>query len=126
MQIIIIESAEELAEQIVKHQDAAHISTRDAILACLHPIKVPSDAVKLVKKIREGSVFRHDLSERYYKLLDAEAAALITAHPRKVPRAMLDEIYSLGYSQGTDCASLEDDGVDNMAAIIAKYGYHVE
>jgi len=38
------------------------------------------DAVKLVKKIREGLVFGHNLSERYYKLLDAEAAALIIAH----------------------------------------------
>ena len=75
-QIIIIDSAEALAEQIaeVLSMNAPHIVA--TIASCLHPIEVPSDAEELVEKIREGATFGHDLSERYCKLLDDLRAAI--------------------------------------------------
>jgi len=120
MPIIIIESAEALAEQIVKHQDAAHISTRDAILACLHPIEVPSDAGNIVAAVRGSAVPRHDLSSHYFNYTKTEATALITAYSRMVPRAMLDEMWKNGYEHANGKKDID------MADIAAKYGYHTE
>ena len=90
----------------------------------LHPIEVPSDAEGLIDKLEKLLNMDDDIYPPDNRC-DA-AAALITAHSRTVPRAMLDEIYSLGYSHGKNYENLEDDGINNMGAIIAKYGYHAE
>jgi len=116
-QIIIIDSAEALAEQI--HQEYIKnplVNVKLAVLNCLHPIEVPSDAVELVKMIRSGSPFSSD-GNPY--LSDTAAAALITAHSRTVLRVMLHDIYSLWPK---DYFTL-DKGID---AAIEKYGYHAE
>ena len=115
-QIIIIDSAEALAEQIAEKlsMNAPHVVA--AIAAVLHPIEVPSDAGELVEKIRAnkpGSFTGLLLSKD-------EAAALLTAHSRTVPREMLDEIWLNGYQ----CANGKKD--TDMADIAAKYGYHAE
>jgi hypothetical protein len=78
------------------------------------------DAMKIVRKIREGATFGHDLSERYCKLLDTEAAALIEDYGRRVPRAMLEEISDMG----DPC--LNDLRRERLDAIAAKYGVKLE
>lgn len=125
MQVIIMESAEALAIQIerelIKHSCDAPVV--DSILSCLHPIEVPNEVEKLVGKIRAGTpkmiagdtrgaseyAVEMDLSE-------TEAAALITAHSRTVPRAMLREVYNLSSIEWERSAD----------AIAAKYGVKVE
>lgn len=89
MQVIIMESVEALAIQIerelIKHSCDAPVV--DSILSCLHPIEVPSEVEKLVGKIimlfAEAQIKQTD--EAITQAL-AEAAALITAYSRTVPR----------------------------------------
>jgi len=125
MQVLIIESAEKFAEQLRQKllawtlDDGDNRDRDEVFMNSIYPIEVPSDAVELVEKIREGSVFGHDLSERYYKLLDTEAAALITAYSLKVSRRMLYEISNLN----DDFPQNIDPKID---AIAAKFGYHAE
>lgn len=85
-------------------------------------LAAPSEsAMEMVRKIREGATFGHDLSERYCKLLDTEAAALIEDYGRRVPRAMLADIYCLGWTDSRKNRISEDH-----SAIAAKYGVKME
>jgi hypothetical protein len=84
------------------------------VLAELEP-----DAMEIVLKVREGSVAGHTLSSNYWKLTDSEAAALIADY-RRVPRAMLDEIWLNGYQ----CKDGKKD--TDMAEIADKHDYKVE
>lgn len=98
MQVIIIESAEALAIQIerelIKHSCDAPVV--DSIISCLHPIEVPSDAGEVVNAIillfAEAQVGQTE--EAIAKAI-AKAAALIESYSRRVPRAMLREVYNL-------------------------------
>jgi len=91
--IIVIESVEALAEQVIKAIGLWEVTETDTrtkdevVLSCLHPIEVPSDAVELVEKIimlfAEAQIKQTD--EAITQAL-AEAAALITAYSRTVPR----------------------------------------
>lgn len=85
-------------------------------------LSAPSEsAMEMVRKIREGATFGHDLSERYCKLLDSEAAALIESYGRRVPRAMLENAYMLGWTD-----SKHDRISVDYNPIAAKYGVEVE
>ena len=120
-QIIIVDSAEALAELIAEKlsMNAPHVVA--AIASCLHPIEVPNDAGKLVQKLRTKSwITTGSFPYQDFTFSFDKAAALITAHSRTVPRAMLDEIWLNGYQ----CANGKKD--TNMADIAAKYGYHAE
>ena len=118
-QIIIVESAAVLAEQIVRHQGATHISTREAVLSCLHPIEVPSDAVELAREVVNEMESPFDTAENREK----KAAALITAYSRTVPREMLQEAHILGRDDDYYDRHFEHKNID---AIAAKYGYRAE
>jgi len=124
MQIIIIESAEALAEQIVKHQSAAHISTRDAVLTCLHPIEVPSDAVELVEMARDVNVEGDGVYSISYRHTPDKIAALITAYSRTVPMAMLqavgDWILDDYEAQGHKI------GEETLNNVITQFGFYTE
>jgi hypothetical protein len=124
MQVIIIESVEALAIQIerelIKHSCDAPVV--DSILSCLHPIEVPSEAEKLVRMLEEGFYnATNEFSDLPLEKYRTEAAALITAHSRTVPRAMLDEIAdeSLMFRS-------KEDQQEKINKIAAKYGYHAE
>jgi hypothetical protein len=82
------------------------------------------DAMEIVRKIREGATFGHDLSERYCKLLDTEAAALIEDYGRRVLRAMLIELWATG----AFCSGMESETERKATinAIAAKYGVKLE
>lgn len=119
MQIIVIESVEALAIQIerelIKHSCDAPVV--DSIISCLHPIEVPSDAGEVVNAIillfAEAQVGQTE--EAIAKAI-AKAAALIESYSRRVPRAMLREVYNL--------SSIEWERLAD--AIAAKYGVKVE
>lgn len=127
-QIIIIESVAELAEQIEqKYLHHGSIKIKQAIFACLHPIEVPSNVKELVNIIRlDSPVDNGEFIEHRWEILLDEAAALITAHSRTVPTAMLDDAaeieagliqYYGEYTQLTEASK---------KAIAEKYGYRAE
>jgi len=121
-QIIIIERVAALAEQIEQtYLHHGSMKIKQAVLACLHPIEVPSDAVELVDKVREGAVQGHTLSSNYWKLNESDAAALITARERVVPTAMLEEVWIHGHDYAFDKTISA-----NIDKIIEKYGYRAE
>ena len=80
------------------------------------------DAMEIVRKIR--SIEYHQtaagLTYATHPLTDSEAAALIASYSRRVPRAMLEEIYDAGrsFEQGAVCPFISD--------IADKYGYRAE
>lgn len=115
-QIIIIDSVAALAEQIEQtYLHHGSMKIKQAVLVCLHPIEVPDDAEELAIRIQ-----RRDNDENPQLTVD-EAAALITARERVVPRAMLREIYCEG---GEDMLSvMTDETVDRLTA---KFGYRAE
>ena len=138
MQVLIIDSAEALKAgtftlkelnlirewyDCVKDCNPKYLQAKDSALVdkvraviksgplCLHPIEVPSDADSLAKKV----------ANEVLCMRDTEAAALITAHSRTVPRAMLQEVAENGQWNGMY------DSVEQMQDTIAtKYGYHAE
>ena len=132
-QIIIIDSPEALAKKI---EGALGLEDKSyavpAILACLHPIEVPSDAERLAKAVEaaikpsyiespngRGGVMI--ISKDY-----SDAAALITTHSRTVPRAMLEEYakaYFTSYELRIDQDNLKERTANFFAA---KYGYRAE
>lgn len=123
-QIIIIDSAEALAEQIASdlELDVPKEVVRQAILACLHPIEVPSNVKELVNIIRlDSPVDNGEFIEHRWEILLDEAAALVTAHSRMVPRAMLEETVKKCWPMGS--GPLYDKTMD---AIAEKYGYRAE
>jgi len=90
----------------------------DAALSAPEP-----DAMEVVDRMRRMlCVFNYANgdSETVWELDKAEAAALIASYSRRVPRAMLDEIWLNGYQ----CKDGKKD--TDMAEIAAKYGYKVE
>jgi len=137
MQIIVIESAEKFAEQLRQKllawtlDDGDNRDRDEVFMSSLHPIDVPSDAVELIERI--SYAFGYDAKEiRRFKIVGAreltyndyakaldDAAALITAYSRTVPRRMLYEINGL-----------DDDFPQNidpkMDAIAEKFGYRAE
>ena len=124
-QIIIIDSAEALAEQITKHLGWNVAATKAQVLSCLHPIEVPSDAGELVEKIREfNAKIWEDNKYKFFELTSTAAAALITAHSRTVPREMLQEIFEQYpcYIPGKEPNAVKIC----IDVIAAKYGYHAE
>jgi len=131
MQVIVIESAEALAEQI--HQEWVNnplANVKMAVLNCLHPIEVPSDALELAKAVEAAIVPQYNespngrggimvISKDYSK-----AAALITAHSRTVPRAMLEEVGDYCYERGKEHRFLLDPA--KIDEITENFGYHAE
>jgi len=87
----------------------------------------PQDgAMELVGKIRDARlVSTRDKSYRRFVLTDSEAAALIEARDRTVPRAMLEEVYCEGYAVGyiQPMRSTKSQDIDRIAA---KYRVKVE
>lgn len=100
-------------------QDAGYwIDRIDATLA------EPQDAMELVRKIREKKYYNTDIMlppRMGYALIAPEAAALIEARDRTVPREMLDEIVKKCWPMGN--GPLYDKTMD---AIAAKYRVKVE
>ena len=79
-QIIIIDSAEALAEQIAEKlsMNAPHVVAE--IASCLHPVEVPSEAGKLVQKLRTKSwITTGSFPYQDFTFSFDKAAALITA-----------------------------------------------
>lgn len=117
-QIIIIESAEAFARELARAllNDITR-SVEKTLLSCLHPIEVPSDAGEVVNAIillfAEAQVGQTE--EAIAKAI-AKAAALIESYSRRVPRAMLREVYNLSSIEWERSAD----------AIAAKYGVKVE
>jgi hypothetical protein len=125
MQIIIIDSAEALADEMIDEMMRDGVSYKRAILSCLHPIEVPSDAGELVEKVRDQHAQVDDqVCGEVFNLSRDEAAALITAHSRTVPREMLQEIFEQYpcYIPGKEPNAVKIC----IDAIAAKYGYHAE
>lgn len=121
MQIIIIDSAEALAEQTAEPwQGEARKRVYDTVLSCLHPIEVPSDAEDLVKAVLNQIAFGE-----CDEIIDfSEAAALITAHSRTVPRAMLSRVASYVKGMMDWNGEIDDDlFIDEIAK---EFGYHAE
>ena len=137
-QIIIIDSAEALAEQIEQtYLHHGSMKIKQAILACLHPIEVPSDAERLAKAVEaaikpsyiespngRGGVMI--ISKDY-----SDAAALITARERVVPRAMLLELYGiaieiLGVPWMVGMPTHVKQFSEKAVAIAKKFGYRAE
>ena len=92
------------------------LSRIDSALAAPEP-----DAMELVRQVREGSVAGYTLSSNYWKLTNSEAVALIEQYAKRVPRALLEEIWNDGYFDGVDQS--KDVQFEKIAA---KYGYKVE
>ena len=127
-QIIIIDSAEALAEQIAEKlsMNAPHVVAE--IATCLHPIEVPSDAGEITEMARDADIAWDGGYYINYKHTPDEIAALITAHSRTVPRAMLEELFDAGYREGDQ--HIAYDSIDpirkGLHRVAAKYGYHAE
>jgi len=118
-QIIIIERVAALAEQIEQtYLHHGSMKIKQAVLACLHPIEVPDDAEELAIRIQ-----RRDNDENPQLTVD-EAAALITAHSRTVPRAMLSRIVS--YTAGMMDWNGEVDDDLFIDEIAKEFGYRAE
>jgi len=121
-QIIIIERVAALAEQIEQtYLHHGSMKIKQAVLVCLHPIEVPDDAEELVDKVREGAVQGHGLSKCYWNITDAEAAALVTAHSRTVPRAMLLKLLREYWPMGD-----EGQYAGVIAGLETEFGYRAE
>jgi len=130
-QIIIIERVAALAEQIEQtYLHHGSMKIKQAVLACLHPIEVPSDAEEMAKAVEaaikpsyiespngRGGVMI--ISKDY-----SDAAALITAHSRTVPRAMLSRIVS--YTAGMMDWNGEVDDDLFIDEIAKEFGYRAE
>lgn len=133
--IIVIESVEALAEQVIKAIGLWEVTETDTrtkdevVLSCLHPIEVPNEAGELVNTIimlfAEAQIKQTD--EAITQAL-AEAAALIESYGRRVPRAMLEELFDTGYREGD--RHIAYDSIDpirrGLNRIAAKYGVKVE
>lgn len=116
--IIIIDSAEALAEDIRKEYiKNPLVNVKQAVLSCLHPIEVPNDAGELAREVVNEMESPFDTAENREK----KAAALITARERVVPRAMLEEIYNAGVN-----SALRGTRHNVADKIAAKYGYRAE
>lgn len=134
-QIIIIDSAEALGKRLNDafkkwvNDNKDYRSEFEVVLACLHPIEVPSDAEELVDKVREEE--DDECGDYVYVLSDTDAAALITARERVVPRAMLLKLYDIAIEildvpwmvgMPTHVKQFRKKAI----AIAAKYGYRAE
>lgn len=89
--------------------------------------KPAPDVMEIVDKVREGSVAGRTLSQNYWELTDSEAAALIASYGRRVPRAMLEELWEYcttdhDFSPG----ELSESEIVDMSKIAAEYGVKVE
>ena len=125
MQIIIIDSAEALAEDIRKEYiKNPLVNVKQAVLSCLHPIEVPDSAEALVDKVRDTMLDDEDC----YVLTDSEAAALIESHGKRVPRTEIIDAYESGYSRGENDAveSLGRNAKQAAEEYADKYGYRAE
>ena len=85
----------------------------DTALAAPEP-----DAMEIADKIREMSISYSGFES--FDLSYDDAAALIEQYGRRVPRAMLDEIWLNGYK----CQQGKKN--TDMADIAAKYGVKIE
>lgn len=138
-QIIIIERVAALAEQIEQtYLHHGSMKIKQAILACLHPIEVPDDAEELAKEAidkigrtmlalgEETETSRGPMQppeiqeERAIPYL----AALIDAHAKRVPRAMLSRIVS--YTAGMMDWNGEVDDDLFIDEIAKEFGYRAE
>ena len=125
-QIIIIESAEALAEQIEQTMSLFGVKDTEIIakvknaVRCLHPIEVPSDDMEgLIDKLERLLNMDDDIYPPDNRC--EAAAALITAHERVVPRAMLEEVWIHGHDYAFDKTISA-----NIDKIIEKFGYRAE
>ena len=122
-QIIIIERVAALAEQIEQtYLHHGSMKIKQAVLVCLHPIEVPSDAGELAREVVNEMESPFDTAENR----ELKSAALITAHSRTVPRAMLEEYakaYFTSYELRIDQDNLKERTANFFAA---KYGYRAE
>ena len=126
-QIIIIDSAEALAEKIGKtltawqKSDSDERCRKEVILSCLHPIEVPSDDMEgLIDKLEKLLNMDDDIYPPDNRC--EAAAALITAQSRTVPRNMLIDIDLEAFENG----ATNNPHMADIDVIIAKYGYHAE
>jgi len=91
--------------------------------------KPAPDAMEMVRHIEEIlESANYDCSERLMEKARGEAAALIEAYGRRVPRAMLEEVFDNGYQSGDEFGAYEDIDQErkNFDAIAAKYGVKIE
>lgn len=82
------------------------------------------DAMEIVEKIRDYYIYHPEAYDDYavanFTLPEDEAAALIESYGRRVPRAMLDEIWLIGNRSKPGQKDID------TADIAAKYGVEVE
>lgn len=99
-----------------KTKDEAMQELARVILAAFNSAPEP-DAMKIVRQVRDGSLKGLTWS---YKHSTSEAAALIEGLQRRVPRAMLKEIWDEAYWCNAN------DDYKSIDEIAAKYGVEVE
>lgn len=87
----------ELSVTIVNHCDCHSCKRNRELLALLTPTEVPEDAVELAMQIYYDCFLMGN-----GKFEASKAAALIESHSKRVPRAMLEEVYRLGYSAAVE------------------------
>ena len=131
MQIIIIDSAEALAEKIVDAiQRRKGVSMSKAVLSCLHPIEVPSDAGDIAEMARDADIGWDGGYYINYKHTPDEITALITAHSRTVPREMLEALWDEGhftvYSDSEERNACGDEIAVAVTRIAEQFGYRAE
>jgi len=103
-------------------EDAA---TVDAVLALLTPTEVPEDAIEALRAVQEGGYFVDNdqgVETWEYDLSAKEAAALLTAFAKRVPRAMLRDVEADAWIRGAT-GNLDFVPID---AIADKHGVKVE
>lgn len=97
----LMELSAKLPMQYFGLVDSGIIQDSNNLIARIEAAPEPN-AMEIVRQVREGSVAGHTLSSNYWKLPDPEAAALIADQGKRVPRAMLEEVYRLGYSSAVE------------------------
>ena len=117
MQIIIIESAEALAEQIVGQIEndcelyVPREIVRQSVLSCLHPIDVPSDAGELARVVVNEMESPFDTAENR----ELKAAALITAHDAAIrAEAAEDAVKCIAEEFNSEMRDLWGEYEDNL------------
>ena len=87
--------------------------------------------VAIYRKADEDAASREigvGAEDAIYEKADSEAAALIESHRKRVPRAMLEEIFDNGYQAGDEFGAYDDidPARKDFDAIAEKFGYRAE
>jgi len=93
--------------------------SEDLISDFFECLKLPEgDAMEIVRQVRKTECDWEDMP--LFTLTDTEAAALIASYSRRVPRAMLDEIWLIGNRSKPGQKDID------TAEIADRHGYKVE